>query len=69
MISAPAIRIVPVADDSELRAATRRSLERPLGIVVGTTGVGFRGWVEAAAAWGLGEELLTAIGQKSRMSI
>jgi uroporphyrinogen-III synthase len=63
VISAPAIRIVPLADDSQLREATRRCLEQPLDIVVGTTGVGFRGWLEAAAAWGTGDELITAIGR------
>jgi uroporphyrinogen-III synthase len=63
VISAPAIRIVPLADDSELRAATLRCLETPLDVVIATTGIGFRGWVEAADAWGLAEELTKAIGQ------
>jgi uroporphyrinogen-III synthase len=63
VISAPAIKIVPLADDSQLRAATRRCLERPLDIVVVTTGMGFRGWVEAAGAWGIGEELIKAVGE------
>ncbi len=63
VISAPAIRIVPLADDSELRDATRRCLAAPLDIVIATTGIGFRGWIEAADAWGAGEELVKAIGQ------
>ena len=63
VISAPAIRLVPLADDSELLAATRRCLATPLDIVVATTGIGFRGWVEAADAWGLAEELIKSIGQ------
>ncbi len=63
VISAPAIQIVPLADDSELRAATRRCLDVPLDVVIATTGIGFRGWVEAADAWGAGEELIKAIGQ------
>jgi uroporphyrinogen-III synthase len=63
VISAPAIRIVPLADDSELRAATRRCLGTPLDVVIATTGIGFRGWVEAADAWGLAEELVKAIGK------
>ena len=53
VIYAPAIRIVPLADDAELVAATRRVLERPVDLVVATTGVGFRGWLEAADAWDL----------------
>ena len=63
VISAPAIRIVPLADDRELWAATRRCLEAPLDIVIATTGIGFRGWVEAADAWGIGDELGKVIGQ------
>ena len=53
VVYAPAIRIVPLADDTELVAATRRVLERPVDLVVATTGVGFRGWLEAADAWDL----------------
>ena len=45
VISGPAIRIVPLADDRELLAATRRALAVPLDIVVGTTGSG------SAAGW------------------
>ena len=63
VISAPAIRIVPLSDDTELRAATLRCLDGPLDIVVATTGIGFRGWVEAADTWGLAEELIKVIGQ------
>ncbi|WP_449301423.1 uroporphyrinogen-III synthase [Prauserella oleivorans] len=54
----PAIRIVPLADDTELHAATKRLLDEPVDAVVATTGIGFRGWIEAAEGWGLGEELL-----------
>jgi uroporphyrinogen-III synthase len=53
VIYAPAIRIVPLADDAELVAATREVLARPVDLVVATTGVGFRGWLEAADAWDL----------------
>jgi uroporphyrinogen-III synthase len=53
VVYAPAIRIVPLPDDAELVAATRRVLERPVELVVATTGVGFRGWLEAADAWHL----------------
>jgi uroporphyrinogen-III synthase len=53
VLYAPAIRIVPLADDTELVAATRAVLERPVDLVVATTGVGFRGWLEAAEAWDL----------------
>jgi uroporphyrinogen-III synthase len=57
-----AIRIVPVADDSVLADATRALISQPPNITVATTGIGFRGWVEAAESWGFGEELLAALG-------
>ena len=53
VVYAPAMRIVPLADDAELGAATRAVLERPVDLVVATTGGGFRGWLEAARAWDL----------------
>ncbi len=53
VIYAPAIRIVPLSDDAELVAATREVLAAPVDLVVATTGVGFRGWREAADAWDL----------------
>ncbi|KOX00955.1 bifunctional uroporphyrinogen-III synthetase/response regulator domain protein [Streptomyces sp. NRRL B-1140] len=62
VLHAPALRIVPLADDSELLAATKDIIERVPDIVVATTAIGFRGWVEAADGWGLGEELLARLG-------
>jgi uroporphyrinogen-III synthase len=53
VLYAPAIRIVPLADDAELAAATHRVLEAPVDLVVATTAVGFRGWLDAAGAWDL----------------
>jgi uroporphyrinogen-III synthase len=53
VVYAPAIRIVPLADDAELVTATRTVLDHPIDLVVATTGVGFRGWLEAADAWDL----------------
>jgi uroporphyrinogen-III synthase len=58
VLHAPALRIVPLADDSELLAATKEIVQRTPDVVVATTAIGFRGWVEAADGWGLGEELL-----------
>jgi uroporphyrinogen-III synthase len=62
VLHAPALRIVPLADDSELLAATKEIIEQVPDIVVATTAIGFRGWVEAADGWGLGEELLARLG-------
>ena len=77
VVAAPAIRLVPRADDNELLAATRSCLDDPPDITVVTTGIGFRGWMEAADGWGLGDALrerlgrgrLVARGPKARGSI
>ena len=58
VLHAPALRIVPLADDTELLAATKELIDQAPDVVVATTAIGFRGWVEAADGWGLGEELL-----------
>ena len=57
----PAIRIVALEDDAEALEATRRCLALPLDYVVVTTGIGFRGWVDAAETWGLAERLHDAL--------
>jgi uroporphyrinogen-III synthase len=58
VVRAPALRIMPLSDDAELLAATERLLDEPPDVVVATTAIGFRGWIEAADGWGLGEPLL-----------
>jgi uroporphyrinogen-III synthase len=58
----PAIRIVPLADDTQLLEATKRCLVAPLDYVVATTGIGFRGWMDAAETWGRAEALVAALG-------
>jgi uroporphyrinogen-III synthase len=58
VVHAPALRIVPLSDDSELLAATKELIDQAPDIVVATTAIGFLGWVEAADGWGLGETLL-----------
>lgn len=57
----PAIRIIPFADDTELLEATKRCLAAPLDLVVATTGIGFRGWMDAAHGWDLAEPLLETL--------
>ena len=57
VVEAPAIRIIPTTDDEELRVATESCITHPPDVVVATTGIGFRGWMEAADGWGLGEPL------------
>ncbi|NGO81241.1 uroporphyrinogen-III synthase [Streptomyces sp. YC504] len=61
VLHAPALRIVPLADDSELLAATKELIDHAPDVVVATTAIGFRGWVEAADGWGIGEDLLSRL--------
>ncbi|MFJ8821819.1 uroporphyrinogen-III synthase [Streptomyces sp. NPDC102467] len=61
VLHAPALRIVPLADDSELLSATKELIDHGPDVVVATTAIGFRGWVEAADGWGLGEELIARL--------
>jgi uroporphyrinogen-III synthase len=61
VVHAPAIRIIPLADDTELERVTRQIIDNPPEIVVATTGIGFRGWMEAADGWGEAEELGRAL--------
>ncbi|WP_432250941.1 uroporphyrinogen-III synthase [Streptomyces sanyensis] len=63
VLHAPALRIVPLADDAELLAATREVIDRRPDVVVATTAIGFRGWVEAADGWGVGDALLGRLGE------
>ncbi|WP_194763933.1 uroporphyrinogen-III synthase [Microbacterium sp. UFMG61] len=59
---APALSIVTGADDEELLARTKRVIADPPDIVVATTGVGFRGWMDAAHEHGLDAALDDALG-------
>ena len=58
---APMIHIVPLPDDTQLRAATETVLADGIDLLAVTTGAGFRGWVEAAEGWGLCDRLLTIL--------
>ncbi len=62
VVRAPAIRILPLADDIELRRVTTQLVAAPPDVVVVTIGIGFRGWVEAAHGWDVAGELLAALG-------
>src|SRR3954471_8553988 len=62
VVLAPALRIVPIADDAELLANTVALVEKPPSIVFASTGIGMRGWLEAAEGWGVAEPLRAALG-------
>lgn len=57
VVSVPAITLVALLDDDALHAATQECIDVPPDLVVVTTGIGFRGWLEAAEGWGLGDAL------------
>jgi uroporphyrinogen-III synthase len=63
VVLAPALRIVPIADDAELRAATRACLDTPPDIVLVNTGIGMRGWLEATEGWGLADPLRAVLAR------
>jgi uroporphyrinogen-III synthase len=77
VLHGPTMRIVPLEDDAQLAETTRSLLAAPPDVVVATTGQGFRGWLEVAASWGLGDRLhellssatLLARGPKARGAI
>src|SRR5688572_19735327 len=62
VVLAPALRIIPLADDTDLRAATVACLAVPPDVVMANTGIGMRGWLEAAEGWGLAEGLRDVLG-------
>ncbi|MBB4931950.1 uroporphyrinogen-III synthase [Lipingzhangella halophila] len=61
VIAAPALRIVPLSDDQRLATASRELIHRPADIVIATTGIGFRGWIEGCDTWGLAEPLVASM--------
>ena len=58
---APALSIVPHEHDEQLLLDTKDLLAAPPDTVVVTTGIGFRGWVEAADAAGVADELVEVL--------
>ena len=60
---AASLGMVPHIDDAALLAGTRSLLADPPDTVVVTTGIGFRGWIEAADAAGLAEPLVGMLAQ------
>jgi uroporphyrinogen-III synthase len=77
VVLAPALRIVPVADDTDLHARTAELAQRPPNTLFVSTGIGMRGWLEAAEGWGLADSLkasfrdsyVVARGPKARGAI
>ena len=68
VLHGPTMRIVPLADDSDLAAVTRALLADPPSVVVATTGQGFRGWLGVADEWGQGDVLRTALADATLLA-
>ncbi|HEV2375113.1 MAG TPA: uroporphyrinogen-III synthase [Streptosporangiaceae bacterium] len=68
VIHAPALRIAPLADDTDLYKVTTDLITSPPDTVVATTGIGFRGWLEAAEGWGEGDRLRAVLGQATLLA-
>lgn len=63
VVLAPALHTVPVEDDTELRATTAACVAQAPDVVVVTTAQGFRGWLAAADAAGLGDDLRARLAE------
>jgi uroporphyrinogen-III synthase len=61
VVVAPALGVVPHVDEAGLLEATRTIISTPVDVVVVTTGIGFRGWLDTAEAAGLADELVTVL--------
>ncbi len=68
VIHGPALRIAPLADDTGLYKATVELIASPPDTVVATTGIGFRGWMEAAEGWGEADRLRTALSRATLLA-
>lgn len=58
VLHAPAMRMIPIAEDAVVRAATERTLAAPADIMVLTTASGVRWWMQVCEEWGLADDLL-----------
>lgn len=58
---APTLGVVPHIDEETLLRRTEQLIERPADILVVTTGIGFRSWLDTAETAGLAERLLTSL--------
>lgn len=64
VLHGPMVRTRPVADDDRLlRAATDAVLTDPPDYLLATTGIGIRGWINAAEAWRARTELLQKLAR------
>lgn len=63
VVHGPTIRTHPLGAESDLADATRDVIARPPDVTLLSTGIGVRGWFEAAESLDLGEALLDSLRQ------
>lgn len=68
VIDAPTIATSYLGSDSRLRTATEALIAEPPDVLVITTGIGIRAWIEAAQSWGLDLALLDALASAKVLS-
>ena len=68
VLRGPTLRIVRPEDDATLLTTTQSLVDAPVDTVVATTGNGFRGWVEAAYGWGLGDALIRRLRRSTLLA-
>jgi uroporphyrinogen-III synthase len=61
VLDGPTIATAYLASDERLRAATTALVTEPPTVLVVTTGIGIRAWIEAAQSWGLDQTLLDVL--------
>ncbi|NLG54454.1 MAG: uroporphyrinogen-III synthase [Rhodococcus sp.] len=61
VVHTPAIHVLPLTADEDLRVATASIIADPPELFVASTAMGFRGWLEVADEWGMREELISVL--------
>lgn len=61
VVDGPTIATAYLGSDERLRRATEQLIAAPPGVLVVTTGIGIRAWIEAAQSWGLDLALRDAL--------
>lgn len=68
VIACPMVHTTPLADVGPLKQATSVLIEDHCDVLIATTGIGMRGWLSAARAWGLDGELTDAL-ERTRIAV
>ena len=61
VLDCPTIATAYLGSDERLRSTTTALVREPPTVLVITTGIGIRAWIEAAQSWGLDHALLEAL--------